>query len=231
MNRTADLARTFLQNVLNNECYPGLEFVLLDYNSTDGLAEWVAENLMPHIEAGRVTYLRTEEPQWYSMAHSRNVAFRASRGEIVCNVDADNWTGPGFAAVLNELANQRPRQAIFTKGWQLLHGRLGFYRREWEEELGGYDESLEGYGFDDTDLLHRAYKLGFQTVRFDGRHVTRIKGADKTANFAEKNWRKSEAINREKSAANIARGALKANEGRPWGKAVLRKNFSEDLIL
>src|SRR5688572_31144005 len=101
MGRIHDLAQTLPRNMADNADYPALEFVLLDYHSRDGLEQWVKDHLMPHIESGRLVYARTVEPEWYEMAHSRNVAFKLASGQIVCNVDADNWTGPGFAAVLN----------------------------------------------------------------------------------------------------------------------------------
>src|SRR5436190_8212548 len=108
------------------------------------------------------------------MAHSRNVAFKLARGEIVCNVDADNWTSAGFATRLNLVANQRPARAVFTKSQQRIRGRIAFYKQEWDELLGGYDEDLHDYGFDDMDLMHRALLQGFRLMPFGGEYVTRI---------------------------------------------------------
>lgn len=233
MGRMEDLARTLPRNLADNADYPHVEFVLLDYNSQDGLGNWVKKNMSAHIDSGRLVYARTTEPKWYHMAHSRNVAFKLASGDIVCNVDADNWTGPGFAAVLNRLANERPERAIFVKGWQLLRGRVGVYRREWMELLGGYDEGMTGYGHDDRDLVERALLQQFRLMWFGGQFVTRIHtgGEVKVANMEAKNWKATEAANKLRSAGNIAGGILKSNEGREWGSAVLRKNFREDIIL
>jgi glycosyltransferase involved in cell wall biosynthesis len=233
MGRLSDLVLTLPKNIANNSDYPHLEFVLLDYNSQDGLEKWVMENMTAQIESGRLVYARTTEPKWYDMAHSRNVAFKLASGEIVCNVDADNWTGPGFAAMLNRLANERPKQAVFVKGWQLLRGRVGVYRQEWMDLLGGYDESLTGYGHDDQDLVDRALMLKFRSMWFGGQYVTRIRTERevKVENMENKKWRRTEAANRARSAENIERGILKSNEGRKWGSAILKKNFKEVVIL
>ena len=82
-----------------------MEFVLLDYNSTDGLEEWVKE-LQYYIDTGILVYYRTEEPLNYHRTHSRNMAFRLSTGDIVCNLDADNFLGEGFASYILDIFNQ-----------------------------------------------------------------------------------------------------------------------------
>jgi hypothetical protein len=233
MGRLGDLVQTFGKNVEQGATYASAEFLLLDYNSQDGLGAWVQANLMAEIESGRVTYARTTEPRFYSMSHSRNLAFRLARGQIVCNVDADNWTNEGFLEKLNELAHEQPTRAIFIKGKQLLRGRLAFYKQEWEEMLGGYDEELEGYGHDDRDLVTRAQLMGFQTKFFGGTYVTRIKtgGFDKVANMRVKDWRQTERLNKVASEEKIRSGLLKANVGRRWGAGRVRINFRDEVEL
>src|SRR5580704_1798101 len=52
--RLHHLRRTLPQNIADNRDYPNLEFVLLDYNSTDGLGEWVRHELSEEIASGRL---------------------------------------------------------------------------------------------------------------------------------------------------------------------------------
>ena len=59
------------------------------------------------------------------------------------------------------MANDCPKKVIFAKGKRAMHGRIGFYRKEFVDLLGGYDETLQGYGHDDHDLVQRAWKQGF----------------------------------------------------------------------
>lgn len=228
MGRLEDLSQTILQNIDDNADYPNLEFVILDYNSNDGLAHWVQDTLATELSTGRVAYYRTSEPKHYSMAHSRNVAFRLAQGEIVNNVDADNWTNAGFATYLNRLANECPQKAIFAKGKRLLHGRIGFFKDEWLS-LGGYDESLQGYGHDDKDLLHRALLTGFTLMWYGGQFVKRIKTPrqKKAANMQIKSLRVTEELNKTASDNNLRQGKCIANQGCNWGNATVTKNFSE----
>jgi len=92
MGRLYNLKETLPQNIEDNKAYPNLEFVILDYNSKDNLWEWMSRNMMDHILSGRVSYYRTTEPKYFSMSHSRNIAYKVAKGEIVNNLDADNYT-------------------------------------------------------------------------------------------------------------------------------------------
>ena len=235
MGRLYNLKETLPKNIEASKDYPLLEFVILDYNSNDELWKWMIHNMMSHIETGRVVYYRTTEPKYFSMAHSRNVAFKVATGEIVNNLDADNYvfnseitTKECWASYLNRMANDCPKKVIFAKGKRSMHGRIGFYKKEFMELLGGYNESLLGYGHDDHDLVQRAWKLGFIMYWWGGQYLDRIKTSQKEKDKnMEKHWKETESINKKQSAQDIAAGKFKANEGTHWGKATLIKNFSE----
>jgi len=228
MGRLYDLQQTLPKNIEDNRDYPNIEFVVLDYNSDDGLEKWMKDQMTEHIETGRVAYFRTTEPQHYSMSHSRNMAFLLASGEIVNNVDADNWVNPGFAAYLNRLANECPRRAVFAKGRRLLRGRIGFYKDEWLE-LGGYDEQLSGYGHDDKDLFYRALMKGFSLMWFGGEYVRRLKTSQamKVERMENKNRKETEARNKSISDEHLLAGCLRANDGVCWGEGTVVKNFTE----
>lgn len=97
MNRLKHLQETLEKNILDNFLVDEVEFVVLDYNSQDGLEEWIAQSMMKYIEMGILVYYRTTEPAYYRRSHSRNMVFRLAEGEVVCNLDADNYLGRGFA--------------------------------------------------------------------------------------------------------------------------------------
>ena len=227
MNRLYDLKETLPKNIKDNKDYPNLEFVVLDYNSTDGLEEWMKNNMMDHISTGRVVYCRTQEPEYFEMGHSRNIAFKLASGDIVNNVDADNFVNNGFADVLNKMAEIRPKQALFCKGKRGMHGRIGFYKDDFLS-LGGYDEDLVGYGFDDHNLVYRAMCLGFKMMWWGGKYCDRIKTprGEVTANMEHKSWRETEKINQKITFAKIEKKEWIVNRDRHWGKAKIVKNFN-----
>ncbi|MBN9381643.1 MAG: glycosyltransferase family 2 protein [Chitinophagaceae bacterium] len=160
MNRLSHLRQTLPVNIKENINYPNLEFVLLDYNSTDGLENWVRSGMMPHIERGILKYYRTDEPTHWSMNHSRNIALSLATGEIVCLVDADNYAGPGYAFWINSVFEQHGDEILVTTHGDstLPHGDQGgkmAFHRKYFNILRGFDESFDGYGMDDIDFIGR----------------------------------------------------------------------------
>jgi hypothetical protein len=166
MNRLHHLKQTLRRNMDDNKEYKNLEFVLLDYNSSDGTADWVCNELADYIQDGRLRYFRESSAQLFHRSHSRNVAFRVARGEILCNLDADNFTGKGFA---NYLARSfKPDFRCFLTPeftCRDVIGRLVVRRNDFES-VRGYDESMEGYGFEDIELYNRLSKSGVSRASF-----------------------------------------------------------------
>ena len=230
MNRLSDIKQTYIKNIEDNLAYGNVEFVLLNYNSTDDLDKWARENLQKYIDMGIVNYFHTTEPEFYSMTHTRNIAFKCATGDIVNNIDGDNFTHEGFAEHINLLANKFPEKTIFLKTRQKNRGRLGFFKHEFVDILGGYNEDLEDYGFDDADILCRAAMLGFTAVKYRARsffsHTTDHK-RHQTGNYKNADWKYTQRRNTLISVLSVVSGIYKANKYRHWGRAKLTKNFTE----
>lgn len=162
-NRLHHLQQTLPLNIKDNEMYNDVTFVILDYNSTDGLEYWIKSNLTKYIESGKVVFYRTSTPSFFHRGHSRNLAFRLADGEILCNVDADNYIGPGFADFIsktfasNEKIYLAPGTGESTKAdffGRICCKKMNFF------DVSGYDEQMEGYGFEDHDLINKLDELG-----------------------------------------------------------------------
>lgn len=230
MNRAEDVKQTLLQNIADNIGYGKVEFVLLNYNSTDGLDRWVKDEAANYIDNGILNYYRTYEPKFYSMTHSRNVAFKLAQGDIVNNVDSDHFTNPGFAERINLLANQGVKKPMFIKSSQKNRGRIGFFKKQFMW-LGGYNEYIRGYGFDDEDLRIRACAVGFIALKFGGQFFSHVQDHKRhpVKNYENKDWKYTQRLNTMISILNYFGGYFVANKGRLWGKARVIKNFSEEM--
>ena len=233
MNRLHDLMVTLPVNIHHNRDYPNVEFVVVNYNSRDKLDEWMKGYMMPYIETGLLVYVHTTEPEFFNASHSRNVSFKVATGDIVNNIDADNFSGRGFAKTLNLLAEVRPEKAVFAWNKTMIHGRLGFYKKEWLE-LGGYDEDLLGYGWDDQNLYFRAMAAGCKLMwwgywedRFSERIHTPDEDRVRYMKHKHWHWRFSEFVNRKITSEKLNHKQFVVNQGRQWGKATLVKNFKE----
>jgi len=239
MNRLYDLRETLPSNLKRNESYPYSNFVLLNYNSQDGLDNWVQDNMREHIESGRLVYFKmvVPRPKYFNFSHARNVSLLAADGEIVNNLDPDNWIyndkyrkqkGMCWAEYLNTLANQQNSKAIFAKGRRYMHGRWGFYKDEFVNALGGCDEELEVY--EDYDIVIRAWHLGYTMYWWNGCFGGRIHTGKKERQVGcESNFFEMTERSIATSQRNVENKIFKANIGKQWGKATLIKNFREEV--
>ena len=166
MNRLHHLQQTLEKNIRDNYLIDDVEFILLDYNSKDGLEQWVYQNMQEYIDTGIQLCYRTFEPAYYFRSHSRNMAFRLANAGILCNLDADNFLGKGFASfMIKEFTKQ---ECIFYTSDESSHDTFGRVCVKQKDYLSikGYNESLQGYGYEDVDLYERLEKNGLARKHF-----------------------------------------------------------------
>lgn len=167
MNRIHHVQSTLIKNMNDNAGNTGeVEFVLLDYNSTDGLEHWIKNNCTKYIETGILKYYKTAHPKYFDRSHSRNMAFKLATGDIICNVDADNFLGEDFAGYVREeftkdsnifiTANNRQKDTI---------GRVCVKKNDFYK-VKGYNEEFEGYGFEDFEFYERLKNQNLKPVSF-----------------------------------------------------------------
>ncbi len=169
MNRLHHIRETLPKNITDNISYKNLEFVVLNYNSKDGLDEWINAEMSGYIQQGILKYFTTKEPNSFLRSHSKNVAAKQATGDIICNVDADNFIGNGFAQYVNNVFcnNQNCYAAVDRKKTSAdFYGRICL-RKEDFWKINGYDESMVGYGFEDYDLWNRLEMIGRKAFYID----------------------------------------------------------------
>lgn len=169
MDRLSHLKKTLRKNINNNQDYPNLEFVLIDYNSADGLEEWVFANFQEELRSGLLVYYRTIESAYFKMARAKNIAHQMASGDIVCNLDADNYTGKDFAFYINltisgarDIIGLQKYNKNFVQGHISDCGGRIFLTKDNFLKLGGYNEKFIGWGKEDRELIARAGKMGLK---------------------------------------------------------------------
>lgn len=162
MHRLKHLQETLERNIHDNYLVDNVEFVVLDYNSEDGLDEWISQYMKKYIEMGILVYYKTTVSNHYLRSHSRNMAFRLAKGDVVCNLDADNYLGKGFAEfMLNEFQDKENIFYISTLCKRDVFGRICLKKRDFMA-IRGYNEALVGYGLEDAELFDRLLDKGIK---------------------------------------------------------------------
>jgi len=166
MNRLSHLEQTLGKNIQDNYMPGQVEFVLLDYNSQDGLDKWVQNQMKKYIDEGILVYYKTTEPTHYLRSHSRNMAFRLANATILCNLDADNFLGKGFADfMLQEFSKHY--NIFYTNNYSFndTFGRVSVRTGDFLS-IRGYNEALKSYGYEDNDFLNRLALSGLKPMSF-----------------------------------------------------------------
>lgn len=184
--RAHHLKETLPQNIRDNppSLLTDVEFIVLNYNSKDDLHEWITSDpeMKHHLETGRLRYGKTTDPEFFHMSHAKNMAHRLATGDILCNLDADNFTGARFSNYLahvfqnddNIVVNPSHRVAkLFSPDDRGFYGRVALSRKNFML-LHGYDESFSGWGNEDCDLMQRAKGNGAKHLRIDNLSYLKI---------------------------------------------------------
>jgi hypothetical protein len=233
MNRVHEISKTLSKNIDDAKSYSNYEFVLLDYNSSDGLEDWVRENFMEHIESGKLVFYRTEEPQVFHYSCSRNIAWKLATGDLVTNIASKGFLQAGFLEKLNLLANQQEeRDILFVRSISYIRGRIAFYKDAFFK-LGGFDEELSGYSPWDRDIFDRSKASGYKLMWFGSEYGDYKRGRGKGflpyVDQRPDGWKVNKVLCSALSSIKVSLGMLVANEGHHWGKATLVKNFEEEV--
>jgi len=92
------------------------------------------------------------------------MAFRLANATILCNLDADNFLGKGFATFILEKFSTYTN--IFYANSFAPEGAFGriCMRNEDFMSVRGYNESLKGWGFEDNDIQNRLMEKGVKLM-------------------------------------------------------------------
>jgi hypothetical protein len=228
MGRLWQLRKTLPAHLKAFDGHSDVEFVLLDYNSRDGLEQWILGNPIARqaIDDGLLVYAKEHTADVYHSSKAKNLAHRLAKGEILVNLDADNWAMDIDQPLRR--AFRRSRDIVFQARNRRRDGSGGriALARYWFFQLGGYNEALEPIGYQDVDMVHRARAASLRKRTFlDGCRPLRNNIRQKTALCGSRRALLSMLrANSKMSASSIRRGELSANP-HGWGAGLVSINF------
>lgn len=241
-NRRAQLERTLPENLAALRSHENVGLVVLDYNSDDGIAEWIASSFMDEIRSGRLIYGRERTAKLFHASKSKNLAHRIAPGRLLVNLDCDNFID-GTVPLLCEVARSSDNALVHV--WSGTHGDGTFGRiaisRPVFFAIGGYDESLLPIGHEDRDLIRRARRAGVDVVSvvgagfaegsvFRARALPNTRADSMRYTGSRLGYTTMNRLNRLRSVLGVGLHGGKANAG-GWGRAVLEINFERELEL
>ncbi len=149
----------------------GLPVTVVDFDCPEGTRTFLAT----HYPAVRVAAVDHQPEFNAAMAH--NIGARNSTGDMILFLDCDVVLNAAFAKFLDE--TEFSDDEFFTCGLSVqdLTGACLVARRRFER-IGGYDEVITGWGYEDVDLYRRLEARGLQQRAFPPDLMTAIPHSD-----------------------------------------------------
>jgi glycosyltransferase involved in cell wall biosynthesis len=168
---------------------PDTAVVVVDYGCPEGSGDWIKT----HFPMAEV--VRSPESTRFEAARARNLGAAVVRSPWICFVDADTRLDADFSDRLKSLLTPgcfyraEPRN---PSTWGMAVCATADF-----EDVGGYDEVIQGWGKDDEDLYARFVMAGLNYVGFPGElaHPIKHSDAERVAHYDVKDHWLSESIN------------------------------------
>ena len=238
MGRTFHLKKTYLKNISDNLNYPRVEFILINYNSQDNMDEWVKQELSSYIEKGLVVYYKTNNPEEFHMGKAKNLSHRLATGDILVNLDADNFTGKDNAFYLNYISNRKGNGYIFQfskRDFRFFDtsGRIAVSKKDFYL-ANGYREDLLPFASEDQDFIKRLELAGGKTIQIGIINFLRSLKHDNKLRLSNlktnQNMEEIRKINDEMVRVGLEKRIIKANQT-GFEKFEVYKNFSNVSVI
>ncbi|HUJ03280.1 MAG TPA: glycosyltransferase family 2 protein [Rhizomicrobium sp.] len=172
---------------------PG-EIVVVDFDCPQKSADWAEANF-PGVKAVRVT----GRPEFH-LAQARNIGAHATAAPWICFVDADSVISPGFVGWMRRNLREGHfyTQDPAGKSLEALSEGVVVCHRRAFAFVEGYDETIRGWGAEDTDFYDRLALCNVANVYFPSGLVSSLPhGEDERMRFyAVKNRQAQQMLNR-----------------------------------
>jgi len=149
-----DFLRESLPAVIAQTTFYAFDVTVVDYGCPDGTFGWL-QQYHPGVRA----VLVKDCTEYFNFSRARNVGALATKTPVIAFCDADVSPTPIW---LQTLMDQLEEPPVVMTHPQWKRGGCGIcaIKRQTFMDIRGYDEDLEGWGWEDIDLRNRALKAG-----------------------------------------------------------------------
>lgn len=137
------------------------EIIIVDWSSADNI-----KNILSITKHTKI--VRVEGEKYFSLPRAYNIGIKHAAGDLILKLDVDYVMNPYHDFFAFNILNE----SVFFTGSHLIglqQDRHGFQRylngllyihKKNIDRVGGYNEELKGYGYDDDDLYKRLHQSG-----------------------------------------------------------------------
>lgn len=143
------------------QTYRPLEVVVVNYDSKDGLHEYLQDHYAEELESGLLVEKVVTDTPGFLPAHAWNVGIKASTGDTLFLCDSDLLVNTEFVEIA--MRRMTGQKKLFCRAFDEIHKDLAglfFVHREDILALGGFNETFHGWGYEDGDLRQRLLLYG-----------------------------------------------------------------------
>lgn len=219
-NRMHQISQTLRKNLDDNMLSRDVvDFVLVDFGSTDGLMDWILDNFHQELSSGYLRYYYTDELPYWHASIAKNTAHIHARNHILVNLDCDNYTGYMGGDFVIQTFEKHNFNIVFHQFSGMYrdgsYGRIAVLSNHFHK-AGGYDETFEPMAFQDNDLILRLRKLGLTYINNSHPRFSSAIQNDKSEGLrytgSTTPYQEMFQKNYEKSRRNIMTGKWVAND-------------------
>jgi glycosyltransferase involved in cell wall biosynthesis len=173
-----------------NELFEEAIKTWLEHKEIDEIivVDWTSDRpvkaIIDNIQDERITLIRVEQQEKWVLAQAYNLAAKMTTYDHILKIDSDVKILHGFFD-----KHQLTYDHFYAGNWELarnkneihLNGIL-FLKRSDFFSVGGYNEFLKTYGWDDSDIQNRLITKGLKKQNFDYDTLSHIEHEDRMAN-------------------------------------------------
>ncbi len=214
MNRLHQIEKTLRVNIDNST--DKSEFIIVDYNSNDGLKEYIYNYFEDEILNGKIKYIYTNKIKYWHASICKNTTHMKANGKYIVNLDCDNFIGENGDDIILNTFIENGDNIIISQTNNIISsgngGRISISKDNFIK-LGGYDESFYPMGYQDYDLIERGKKLDLKYININKNNNAIFNSKKESIkNIGIKmNYNKMNNMNKLLSKVNIDNNNLKVN--------------------
>ncbi|GJQ10496.1 hypothetical protein GpartN1_g2287.t1 [Galdieria partita] len=129
------------------------QIVLVDWSSSESLHSFVVKTLQQTLSHVQVVIVRVENASNWNLAQAYNLGISFAGADWILKLDCDTWIDRLFLVKHPMRSHSFYSASIASE--KSLHG-VFYMPKQVFYQIGGFDERIQSYGWEDDSLLERA---------------------------------------------------------------------------